>query len=123
MSWATDDAKSGVDHDLMGGTGRMRHAGLKWLPREQAENWESWHARLNRSILYNGLSRTVHALDFVPQTPPQAKAALIGLWPSKWRRLSWMRGLRQHPEMMWPNFEDIPHIELITPPQKRAPKG
>lgn len=49
-------------HDLMGGTGRMRHAGLKWLPREQAENWESWHARLNRSILYNGLSRTVHAM-------------------------------------------------------------
>ena len=25
---------------------------------------------------------------------------------------------------MWPNFEDIPHIELITPPQKNgAPKG
>ena len=49
-------------HDLMGGTGRMRHAGLKWLPCEQAENWESWHARLNRSILYNGLCRTVHAM-------------------------------------------------------------
>ena len=49
-------------HDLMGCTGRMRHAGLKWLPREQAENWESWHARLHRSILYNGLSRTVHAM-------------------------------------------------------------
>ena len=49
-------------HDLMGGTGRMRQAGLKWLPREQAEVWESWHARLHRSILYNSLSRTVHAM-------------------------------------------------------------
>ena len=49
-------------HDLMGGTGRMRYAGLRWLPREQAESWEAWQVRLNRSILYNGLSRTIHAM-------------------------------------------------------------
>ena len=44
-------------HDLMGGTGRMRRAGLRWLPRESAESWEAWQHRLNRSVLFNGMSR------------------------------------------------------------------
>jgi len=49
-------------HDLMGGTAQMRRAGLKWLPREQAEHWDAWQVRLNRSILYNGLGRTIQAM-------------------------------------------------------------
>jgi hypothetical protein len=49
-------------HDLMGGTRQMRQAGLKWLPREQAESWEAWRLRLNRTVLFNGLSRTIQAM-------------------------------------------------------------
>lgn len=49
-------------HDLMGGTRKMRQAGLKWLPREQAESWEAWRLRLNRSVLFNGLAQTIQAM-------------------------------------------------------------
>ena len=49
-------------HDLMGGTSTMRKAGLKWLPREQAESWEAWQHRLNRSVLFNGLARCIKAM-------------------------------------------------------------
>ena len=49
-------------HDLIGGTARMRRAGLRWLPREQAESWEAWHQRLNRSVLFNGMSRCIKAM-------------------------------------------------------------
>lgn len=49
-------------HDLMGGTRQMRQAGLKWLPREQAESWEAWRLRLNRTVLFNGLARTIQAM-------------------------------------------------------------
>ena len=49
-------------HDLMGGTGAMRRAGLKWLPKEQAETWEAWRQRLNRTFLFNGLSRSLDAM-------------------------------------------------------------
>lgn len=49
-------------HDLMGGTGAMRRAGLKWLPREQAETWEAWRQRLGRTFLFNGLSRSLDAM-------------------------------------------------------------
>lgn len=45
--------------DLMGGTRAMRAAGLRWLPREAAESWPAWRARLNRSVLFNGFARTV----------------------------------------------------------------
>ena len=48
-------------HDLSGGTSAMRSAGLKWLPREQSESWDSC-AQLNRSVLYNGLARTIQAM-------------------------------------------------------------
>lgn len=49
-------------HDLLGGTGAMRRAGLKWLPKEQAETWEAWRQRLNRSVLFNGLNRSLDAM-------------------------------------------------------------
>jgi hypothetical protein len=47
-------------HDLLGGTQAMREAGEKWLPREPRE--ESYNARLNRSILYNGYRDTRNKL-------------------------------------------------------------
>jgi hypothetical protein len=53
-------------HDLMGGTRRMRSAGLRWLPKEHSEAWEAWRVRLNRSVLFNGLARTVAALSGRP---------------------------------------------------------
>lgn len=53
-------------HDLMGGTRHMRGAGLRWLPKEHSESWEAWHVRLNRSVLFNGLARTVAALSGRP---------------------------------------------------------
>ena len=53
-------------HDLMGGTRQMRSAGLRWLPKEHSETWEAWRARLNRSVLFNGLARTVAALSGRP---------------------------------------------------------
>ena len=56
--------------DLMGGTRRMRAAGARWLPRETAESWTAWRARLNRSILFNGLSRTVQTLVGRPFAKP-----------------------------------------------------
>ena len=52
----------GLIHDLMGGTGAMRRAGLRWLPKEQAETWEAWRQRLNRTFLFNGLSRSLDAM-------------------------------------------------------------
>ena len=60
--WEMIMANLDLIHDLMGGTAQMRRAGLKWLPREQAESWEAWRLRLNRSILFNGLARTVQAM-------------------------------------------------------------
>ena len=56
--------------DLMGGTAAMRRAGQRWLPREPAESWTAWRARLNRSVLFNGLARTVQALAGRPFARP-----------------------------------------------------
>ena len=56
--------------DLMGGTWQMRAAGERWLPRETAESWSAWRARLNRSFLFNGLARTVQALAGRPFARP-----------------------------------------------------
>jgi hypothetical protein len=44
----------------------MRSAGLRWLPKEHSEAWEAWRVRLNRSVLFNGLARTVAALSGRP---------------------------------------------------------
>ena len=49
-------------HDLLGGTSAMRRAGGKWLPREEAESWQAWQARLHRSVLFNGIGRLVQLL-------------------------------------------------------------
>ena len=60
--------------DLMGGTTAMRRAGQRWLPREANESWTAWRARLARSVLFNGLSRTVQALAGRPFSRPVALA-------------------------------------------------
>ncbi|MGC6454631.1 MAG: DUF4055 domain-containing protein [Candidatus Puniceispirillaceae bacterium] len=60
--------------DLMGGTSSMRRAGQRWLPRENSESWTAWRARLGRSVLFNGLSRTVQALSGRPFSRPVALA-------------------------------------------------
>lgn len=81
--------------DLMGGTQKMRLAGARWLPRESAESWAAWRGRLNRSILFNGLSRTVQALAGRPFAKPvqldqahEAVAAIAGNIDGQGERLA-----------------------------------
>lgn len=64
--WKAMSADLDMIHDLMGGTRQMRQAGLRWLPKEYSETWEAWRARLNRSVLFNGLARTIAALSGRP---------------------------------------------------------
>lgn len=64
----------GLIADLMGGTASMRRAGQRWLPREASESWTAWRARLQRSVLFNGLSRTIQALAGRPFARPVALA-------------------------------------------------
>ena len=56
--------------DLMGGTRTMRQAGLRWLPREAAESWQAWRARLNRTFLFNAYARTIQTLSGIPFAQP-----------------------------------------------------
>ncbi|MEX0503483.1 DUF4055 domain-containing protein [Alphaproteobacteria bacterium LSUCC0719] len=56
--------------DLMGGTAAMRRGGQRWLPREANESWTAWRARLHRSVLFNGMARTVLALAGRPFARP-----------------------------------------------------
>lgn len=49
-------------HDLLGGTRIMRQRAERWLPREPGESREAYAIRLNRSVLFNGLQRTVQTL-------------------------------------------------------------
>ena len=75
--------------DLMGGTGAMRRAGQRWLPREANESWSAWRARLHRSVLFNGLARTVQALAGRPFARPVTladAAPLAALAASTMRR-------------------------------------
>lgn len=44
---------------LMGGTRAMRAKGERYLPKEKAEDADSYRARLNRSVLFNGFRKTV----------------------------------------------------------------
>ena len=60
--------------DLMGGTAAMQRAGQRWLPREANESWTAWRARLHRSVLFNGMARTVQALAGRPFARPVALA-------------------------------------------------
>jgi len=64
--WKSMSADLDMIHDVMGGTRQMRQAGLRWLPKEHSETWEAWRARLNRSVLFNGLARTIAALSGRP---------------------------------------------------------
>lgn len=47
---------------LMGGTPEMRKAGKLYLPQEPAETDAAYVNRLNRSTLYNGFVKAVHAI-------------------------------------------------------------
>ncbi len=52
--------------DLMGGTRTMRAAGEDWLPQELSEEEDTtgalYEARLNRTILFNGLRRSIDSM-------------------------------------------------------------
>lgn len=72
-------------HDLLGGTRIMRQRGERWLPREPGESREAYAIRLNRSILFNGLQRTLQTLVGKPlhrpaelSGMPEPLAALAG---------------------------------------------
>lgn len=70
--------------DLMGGTTAMRRGGQRWLPRESNESWTAWRARFGRSVLFNGLSRTVAGRPFarpvaLADAPPPLMAMATSL--------------------------------------------
>lgn len=58
--------------DLLGGTRAMRLRGEKWLPREPGESREAYAIRLGRTVLFNGLQRTVQTLLGKPFARPVA---------------------------------------------------
>lgn len=55
---------------LMGGTGVMRAASEKYLPRHPAESVDAYKYRLAISTLYNGMRRTVETLAGKPFAEP-----------------------------------------------------
>lgn len=57
-------------HDLLGGTRTMREAGERWLPREPAEDENSYKLRLRRSFLLNSYGDTVDRLSNAPFSQP-----------------------------------------------------
>ncbi|WP_193184131.1 DUF4055 domain-containing protein [Nisaea sediminum] len=61
-------------HDLLGGTRVMRLRGEKWLPREPGESREAYAIRLGRSVLFNGLQRTLQTLVGKPFHRPASLA-------------------------------------------------
>ena len=65
-SWRQMEEELRLMHDLIGGTAMMRRAGARWLPREAGESWGAWRARLNRSVLFNGVGRLVQVLSGTP---------------------------------------------------------
>lgn len=68
----TSDAVSAMQGDwakidaLVGGTGAMRAAGEKYLPKFPAENQKSYDYRLKTSTLFNGLGRTLENMAAKP---------------------------------------------------------
>lgn len=48
--------------DLWGGTKAMRKRNKRWLPQESGESDEAYHARLNKTFLYNGYKSTIQRL-------------------------------------------------------------
>lgn len=65
-TWRQMEEELRLMHDLIGGTAMMRRAGARWLPREEGESWGAWRARLNRSVLFNGVGRLVQVLSGTP---------------------------------------------------------
>jgi hypothetical protein len=51
-----------IVEDVSGGTAKMRKAGTTYLPKEKGEDTESYRARLDRAVFFNGYSRTRDAL-------------------------------------------------------------
>src|SRR5262245_48607737 len=51
-----------IVRDVAGGTARMREAGVKYLPKEPAEQSQPYIRRLSRSVLFNAYKRTRGAL-------------------------------------------------------------
>jgi len=70
FAWQAMSGDLELIKDLMGGTSTMRAAGLRWLPRERAESWPAWRARLHRTVLFNGFARTIQALSGKPFMKP-----------------------------------------------------
>ncbi|MGC6531208.1 MAG: hypothetical protein ACON4G_09330 [Candidatus Puniceispirillaceae bacterium] len=70
LAWRAMEEELRLIHDLLGGTSAMRAAGARWLPREEAESWSAWRARLGRSVLFNGLGRLVQILSGAPFRDP-----------------------------------------------------
>ena len=71
---------------------------------------------------------TGHALDFVPLDPTTGKGRFDRALAIEVAAAFMDAGVALNTPVkwggMWPNFEDIPHIELIIPPQKNmASKG
>jgi hypothetical protein len=56
--------------DLMGGTGAMRRAAKRHLPKHPAESDDCYAYRLSVSTLYNGLRRTVETMAGKPFSEP-----------------------------------------------------
>lgn len=67
---------------------------------------------------------TGHALDFVPLDPTTGKGRFDRALAIEVAAAFMDAGVALNTPVkwggMWQNFEDIPHIELITPPQKNG---
>ena len=67
---------------------------------------------------------TGHALDFVPHDPTTGKGRFDRALAIEVAAAFMDAGVALNTPVkwggMWQNFEDIPHIELITPPQKKV---
>ena len=67
---------------------------------------------------------TGHALDFVPLDPTTGKGRFDRALAIEVAAAFMDAGVALNTPVkwggMWQNFEDIPHIELITPPQKKV---
>jgi hypothetical protein len=62
-------------HDLLGGTLKMRAAGVKWLPKETAEQQPSYDRRKAMSVLFNGYEDTVSSIADRPFAEPVSVSA------------------------------------------------
>jgi len=61
--WELQDA-------LMGGARAMREGGTRWLPKEEREQWDRYHVRLQNSTLFGRFASAVATLKSRPFTKP-----------------------------------------------------